>query len=148
MLTAKYILKKFSQKLSFSCIMVHYLIILCVIICIILANEVKVLTEKMTVLNIRMSVEEKEELKERAAKLGDSISSYARKILFQEDNTSDYVDNTNVLQEKDERISDLKTQIDDYKKQIEQLHTIILATQKDNQLLIEQKTKRWWKFWE
>lgn len=128
--------------------MVHYLIILCVIICIILANEVKVLTEKMTVLNIRMSVEEKEELKERAAKLGDSISSYARKILFQEDNTSDYVDNTNVLQEKDERISDLKTQIDDYKKQIEQLHTIILATQKDNQLLIEQKTKRWWKFWE
>ena len=39
----------------------------------------KVLTEKMTVLNIRMSVEEKEELKERAAELGDSISSYARK---------------------------------------------------------------------
>ena len=66
----------------------------------------------------------------------------------QEDNTSDYVDNTNVLQEKDERISDLKTQIDDYKKQIEQLHTIILATQKDNQLLIEQKAKRGWKFWE
>ena len=102
----------------------------------------------MTVLNIRMSVGEKEELKERAAEFGDSISSYARKILFQDDNTSDYVDNTNVLQEKDERISDLKTQIDDYKKQIEQLHTIILATQKDNQLLIEQKTKRWWKFWE
>jgi len=102
---------------------------------------VKVLTEKMTVLNIRMSVEEKEELKERAAELGDSISSYARKVLFQEDNTSDYVDNTN-------GISDLKTQIDDYKKQIEQLHTIILATQKDNQLLIEQKAKRWWKFWE
>ena len=95
-----------------------------------------------------MSVGEKEELKEIAAELGDSISSYARKILFQEDNTSDYVDNTNVLQEKDERISDLKTQIDDYKKQIEQLHTIILATQKDNQLLIEQKAKRWWKFWE
>ena len=86
---------------------------------IILANGVKVLTEKMTVLNIRMSVGEKEELKERATEFGDSISSYARKILFQEDNTSDYVDNTNVLQEKDERISDL-----------------------------EQKTKRWWKFWE
>jgi len=88
-----------------------------------------------------MSVGEKEELKERAAELGDSISSYARKTLFQEDNTSDYVDNTNVL-------PDLKTQIDDYKKQIEQLHTIILATQKDNQSLIEQKAKRWWKFWE
>ena len=69
------------------------------------------------------------------------------KSFFQEDNTDGYVDNTNVIQEKDERISDLKTQIDDYKKQIEQLHTIILATQKDNQLLIEQKTKRWWKFW-
>lgn len=115
--------------------------------CIIIAKGVKILTEKMTVLNIRMSAEEKEELKERAAEFGDSISSYARKILFQEDNTGDYVDNTNVIQEKDERISDLKTQIDDYKKQIEQLHTIILATQKDNQLLIEQKTKRWWKFW-
>ena len=75
MLTAKYILKKFSQKLSFSCIMVYYLIILCVIMCIILANGVKVLTEKMTVLNIRMSVGEKEELKERATEFGDSISS-------------------------------------------------------------------------
>ena len=127
--------------------MMYYLIILCVIICIILAKEVETLTEKMTVLNIRMSTEEKEELQERAAESGDSISSYARKILFQEDNTDGYVDNTNVIQEKDERISDLKTQIDDYKKQIEQLHTIILATQKDNQLLIEQKTKRWWKFW-
>ncbi len=42
-------------------------------------------------------VEEKEkELKERAAgELGDSISSYARKVLFKEDNTSDFVDNTN-----------------------------------------------------
>lgn len=35
---------------------------------------------------------------------------------------------------KDEHILDLKGQIDDDKKQINQLHTIILATQKDNQL--------------
>lgn len=105
------------------------------------------MSEKMTVLNIRMSADEKEELKIRAEENGDSVSSYARKILFQENSTSDYVDNTSVVHEKDERISDLKTQIDDYKKQIDQLHTIILATQKDNQLLIEQKTKRWWKFW-
>ena len=142
-----YISKKHAQNDNFLCIMMYYLMILCVTMCIILAKEVKTLTEKMTVLNIRMSAEEKEELKERATESGDSISSYARKILFQEDNTGDYIDNTNVIQEKDERISDLKTQIDDYKKQIEQLHTIILATQKDNQLLIEQKTKRWWKFW-
>lgn len=105
------------------------------------------MSEKMTVLNIRMSADEKEELKIRAEENGDSVSSYARKILFQDDNTGDYKNNTNVIQEKDERISDLKNQIDDYKKQIDQLHTIILATQKDNQLLIEQKTKRWWKFW-
>ena len=105
------------------------------------------MSEKMTVLNIRMSTKEKEELKEIAVQNGESISSYARKVLFQPDNTGDYNDNTVVIQEKDERISDLKSQIDDYKKQIEQLHTIILATQKDNQLLIEQKTKRWWKFW-
>ena len=101
----------------------------------------------MTVLNIRMSLDEKLEIKERAELLGQSISSYARDLLFSVNNTKDDKDNTNIIQEKDERISDLKSQIDDYKKQIEQLHTIILATQKDNQLLIEQKTKRWWKFW-
>lgn len=124
-----------------------YLITLCVILVLHRIEEVKELTEKMTVLNIRMSTKEKEKLKEIATQNGESISSYARKILFQEDNTSDYVGDTTVIQEKDERISDLKSQIDDYKKQIDQLHTIILATQKDNQLLIEQKTKRWWKFW-
>lgn len=124
-----------------------YLIILCVILVLHRIEGVKELTEKMTVLNIRMSTKEKEELKEIAVQNGESISSYARKMLFQPDNTGDYNDNTVVIQEKDERISDLKSQIDDYKKQIEQLHTIILATQKDNQLLIEQKAKRWWKFW-
>jgi hypothetical protein len=126
---------------------VCYLIILCVILVLHRIEGVKELTEKMTVLNIRMSTKEKEELKEIAVQNGESISSYARKMLFQPDNTGDYNDNTVVIQEKDERISDLKSQIDDYKKQIEQLHTIILATQKDNQLLIEQKAKRWWKFW-
>lgn len=124
-----------------------YLIISCVIIVLQSIEGARELTEKMTVLNIRMSTKEKEELKEIAVQNGESISSYARKMLFQTDNTGDYNDNTVVIQEKDERISDLKSQIDDYKKQIEQLHTIILATQKDNQLLIEQKTKRWWKFW-
>lgn len=135
------------NRAQFFCITAHYLIILCAIIVLYRKKEVEVLSEKMTVLNIRMSTDEKEDLKARAEENGDSISSYARKILFREDSTSDYVDNTNVIQEKDERISDLKSQIDDYKKQIDQLHTIILATQKDNQLLIEQKTKRWWKFW-
>ena len=101
----------------------------------------------MTVLNIRMSVDEKLEIKERAELSGQTISSYARDLLFSINNTEDRKDNTNIIQEKDERISDLKVQIDDYKKQIEQLHTIILATQKDNQLLLEQKSRRWWQFW-
>lgn len=105
------------------------------------------MSEKMTVLNIRMSVDEKLEIKERAELSGQTISSYARDLLFSIDNTDDGKDNTNIIQEKDERISDLKVQIDDYKKQIEQLHTIILATQKDNQLLLEQKSRRWWQFW-
>lgn len=105
------------------------------------------MSEKMTVLNIRMSVDEKLEIKERAELSGQTISSYARELLFSIDNTDDRKDNTNIIQEKDERISDLKVQIDDYKKQIEQLHTIILATQKDNQLLLEQKSRRWWQFW-
>ena len=105
------------------------------------------MSEKMTVLNIRMSVDEKLERKERAELSGQTISSYARDLLFSINNTEDRKDNTNIIQEKDERISDLKVQIDDYKKQIEQLHTIILATQKDNQLLLEQKSRRWWQFW-
>jgi TolA-binding protein len=98
------------------------------------------MSEKMTVLNIRMSSAEKLELKERAELSGQNISSYARDLLFS-------IDNTNVIHEKDERIADLKEQIEDYKTQIEQLHTIILATQKDNQLLLEQKKKRWWQIW-
>ena len=105
------------------------------------------MSEKMTVLNIRLSVDEKLEIKERAEISGQTISSYARDLLFSIDNTKDEKDNTNIIQEKDERISDLKEQIEVYKKQIEQLHTIILATQKDNQLLLEQSKKSWWQFW-
>ena len=105
------------------------------------------MTEKMTVLNIRMSVDEKLEIKERAELSGRTIISYDRDLLFSIDNTEDGKDNQNIIQEKDERISDLKEQIEDYKKQIEQLHTIILATQKDNQLLLEQSKKSWWQFW-
>jgi transcription termination factor NusB len=105
------------------------------------------MSEKMTVLNIRMSADEKREIKERAELSGRTVSSYARDLLFSIDNTEDEKDNTNIIQEKDERIFDLKEQIEDYKKQIEQLHTIILATQKDNQLLLEQSKKSWWQFW-
>ena len=105
------------------------------------------MSEKMTVLNIRMSADEKREIKERAELSGRTVSSYARDLLFSIDNTEDEKYNTNIIQEKDERIFDLKEQIEDYKKQIEQLHTIILATQKDNQLLLEQSKKSWWHFW-
>ena len=105
------------------------------------------MSEKMTVLNIRMSADEKREIKERAELYGQTVSSYARDLLFSTDNTKDEKNNTNIIQEKDERISDLKEQLEDYKKQIEQLHTIILATQKDNQLLLEQSKKSWWQFW-
>ena len=105
------------------------------------------MSEKMTVLNIRMSSAEKLELKERAELSGQNISSYARDLLFSIDNTEDEKNDTNIIQEKDERISDLKLQIEDYKTQIEQLHTIILAAQKDNQLLLELKNKKWWQFW-
>ena len=105
------------------------------------------MSEKMTVLNIRMSLDEKLEIKERAKLSGQTVRSYARDLLFSIDNKEDEKDNTNIIQEKDERIFDLKEQIEDYKKQIEQLHTIILATQKDNQLLLEQSKKSWWQFW-
>ena len=105
------------------------------------------MSEKMTVLNIRMSLDEKLKIKGRAELSGKTISSYARDLLFSPDNTDDEKGNTKIIQEKDERIFDLKEQIEDYKKQIDQLHTIILATQKDNQLLLEQKQKRWWQIW-
>lgn len=105
------------------------------------------MSKKMTVLNIRMSLDEKLEIKGQAELSGKTISSYARDLLFSPNNTDDEKDNTKIIQEKDERIFDLKEQIEDYKKQINQLHTIILATQKDNQLLLEQKQKRWWQIW-
>lgn len=105
------------------------------------------MNKKMTVLNIRMSLDEKLEIKRQAELSGKTISSYARDLLVSPDNTDDEKDNTKIIQEKDERIFDLKEQIEDYKKQIDQLHTIILATQKDNQLLLEQKQKRWWQIW-
>jgi predicted RNase H-like nuclease (RuvC/YqgF family) len=105
------------------------------------------MSKKMTVLNIRMSLDEKLEIKGQAELSGKTISSYARDLLFSPNNTDDEKDNTKIIQEKDERIFDLKEQIEDYKKQIDQLHTIILATQKDNQLLLEQKQKRWWQIW-
>ena len=54
----------------------------------------------MTVLNIRISSEEKEEIKTRAEKEGISVSSYARNLLFLEYNAKDIQDNTVVIQEK------------------------------------------------
>lgn len=103
--------------------------------------------DKMTVLNVRMTKYEKQELKDRADFYNENLSSYVRKLLFSVDNPSSEKNNTEIIQEKDERIADLKSQVEDYKRQIDQLHTIILATQKDNQLLIEQKSRRWWQFW-
>lgn len=132
--------------ISVFCVMLYYFVLYCIIVVLLIAWWC-IMSEKMTVLNIRMSVDEKQEIKERAEKDGKTSSSYARDLLFSSDNTNDNKDNTGIIQEKDERISDLKEQIEDYKKQIDQLHTIILATQKDNQLLLEQKQKRWWQIW-
>jgi hypothetical protein len=105
------------------------------------------MVEKMTVLNIRMSENEKEKIKEKADKIDLSVSAYARKVLLDSEEASTTEDNTSVIQAKDDHIADLHSQIDGYKIQIEQLHTIILATQRDNQLLIEAKSRRWWQFW-
>ncbi len=105
------------------------------------------MSEKMTTLNIRMTSKEKLYLKDKALLANENLSSYARNILLSDDIHDVTQDNTNVLQEKDERIDDLKKQLEDYRSQIEQLHTIILVTQKDNKLLIEQNSKRWWQFW-
>lgn len=102
------------------------------------------MNNKMTNLNIRITEEEKSKIKELAEENNQNISAYSREKLL---SNSDDTDKTNVLQEKDERITDLKNQIAEYQKQIEQLHTIVLATQKDNQLLLEQKKKFWWQFW-
>lgn len=105
------------------------------------------MAEKVTVLNIRMSENEKEKIKEKADKIDLSVSAYARKVLLDSEEASTTEDNTSVIRAKDDHIADLQSQIDGYKIQIEQLHTIILATQRDNQLLIEAKSRRWWQFW-
>ena len=105
------------------------------------------MAEKMTVLNVRMSESEKDKIKEKADKMDLSVSAYARRVLLENEQASVTEDNTSVIQAKDDHIADLQSQIDGYKVQIEQLHTIILATQRDNQLLLEQKARRWWQFW-
>lgn len=105
------------------------------------------MTEKMTVLNVRMSESEKDKIKEKADKMDLSVSAYARKVLLESEEASATEDNTSVIQAKDDHIADLQSQIDGYKIQIEQLHTIILTTQRDNQLLLEAKSRRWWQFW-
>lgn len=105
------------------------------------------MAEKMTVLNVRMSENEKEQIKEKADEIDLSVSAYARRVLLDSEEKNAVEDNTSVIQAKDDHIADLQSQIDSYKIQIEQLHTIILATQKDNQLLLEQKSRRWWQFW-
>lgn len=106
------------------------------------------MADKITTLNIRMTEQEKNSIKEKADNIGKNISSYCRDILLSDIDENNTKNNTSVIHEKEERITDLKNQIDDYKNQIEQLHTIILVTQQDNQLLIEQKKKKWWKFWD
>lgn len=105
------------------------------------------MAEKMTVLNVRMSESEKDKIKEKADKMDLSVSAYARRVLLENEEASVTEYNTSVIQAKDDHIADLQSQIDGYKVQIEQLHTIILATQRDNQLLLEQKARRWWQFW-
>lgn len=105
------------------------------------------MAEKMTVLNVRMSESEKDKIKEKADKMDLSVSAYARKVLLDSEEASTTEDNTSVIQAKDDHIADLQSQIDGYKIQIEQLHMIILTTQRDNQLLLEAKSRRWWQFW-
>lgn len=105
------------------------------------------MAEKMTVLNVRMSESEKDKIKEKSDKMDLSVSAYARKVLLDSKEASTTEDNTSVIQAKDDHIADLQSQIDGYKIQIEQLHTIILTTQRDNQLLLEAKSRRWWQFW-
>lgn len=105
------------------------------------------MAEKMTVLNVRMSESEKDKIKEKADKMDLSVSAYARKVLLDSEEASTTEDNISVIQAKDDHIADLQSQIDGYKIQIEQLHTIILTTQRDNQLLLEAKSRRWWQFW-
>ena len=58
------------------------------------------MSEKMTVLNIRMSVDEKLEIKERAELSGQTISSYARDLLFSLIIQKMKKDNTNIIQRK------------------------------------------------
>lgn len=105
------------------------------------------MAEKMTVLNVRMSESEKDKIKEKSDKMDLSVSAYARKVLLDSEEASTTEDSTSVIQAKDDHIADLQSQIDGYKIQIEQLHTIILTTQRDNQLLLEAKSRRWWQFW-
>ena len=88
------------------------------------------MVEKMTVPRYPDERKWKGTNKKKADKIDLSVSVYARRVLLESEEAESTEDNTSVIQAKDDHIADLQSQIDGYKIQIEQLHTIILAWRK------------------
>lgn len=107
--------------------------------------------KKQKSLNLRLSEEEKKKLEESANTMGLRVSEYVRLVLF-EGVSNETQSNTNVLQ--DEELCFYKNELESKNQQIKELHrllenqqTLLLNTQKENQLLLELDEKKWWQFW-
>lgn len=120
--------------------------------------------QKQKNLNLRLSESEKADLEKRAKSADKKLSEYVRSVLFADESQSDTKEkqsetvesqqNDNVIQVLNERISDLKSEIERTEEKYSNLNTLFQNQQmvlmaKENRLLeLEHDSKKsWWQFW-
>jgi len=120
--------------------------------------------QKQKNLNLRLSESEKADLEQRAKSADKKLSEYVRSVLFADGSQSDTKEkqsetvesqqNDDVIQVLNERISDLKAEIERTEEKYTALSTLFQNQQmvlmsKENRLLeLEHDSKKsWWKFW-
>lgn len=120
--------------------------------------------QKQKNLNLRLSESEKADLEKRAKSADKKLSEYVRSVLFADESQSDTKEkqsetvesqqNDNVIQVLNERISDLKAEIERTEEKYSNLNTLFQNQQmvlmaKENRLLeLEHDSKKsWWQFW-
>lgn len=120
--------------------------------------------QKQKNLNLRLSESEKADLEKRAKSADKKLSEYVRSVLFADESQSDTKEkqsetvesqqDDNVIQVLNERISDLKAEIERTEEKYSNLNTLFQNQQmvlmaKENRLLeLEHDSKKsWWQFW-
>lgn len=113
--------------------------------------------QKQKNLNLRLSESEKSDLENRASEANMRLSEYVRSVLFgveSQGETDEKQQNEDVIQLLNERIADLKLEIERTEAKYSDLNALFQNQQmilmaKENRLLeLEHDSKKsWWKFW-